>query len=139
MIFRPRSTARLAYATIRRGVRCAETTVSSKGTSSSSSISAADFMMVRSLSLPIIMPTNAVLIDLLFTHHFQGVSDLMRFIHQVLFFPADNCHMAHFPSGLCIFLPIDMYKDMVHLQHFVQPFVKGFAFITVGAYQVDHR
>src|SRR5580693_7787493 len=128
MIFRPRSTARLAYATIRRGVRCAETTVSSKGTSSSSSISAADFMMVRSLSLPIIIPTNAVLIDLLFTHHFQGVSDLMRFIHQVIFFPADDRYMAHFPAGLCVFFAIDMNKHMFHLQHFVQALIMGFPF-----------
>src|SRR6185312_527826 len=63
MTLRPRSAAWMAYCTIRNGVRCAETTVSSKGIPNSSSISEAAFMIWRSLSLPMMIPTSGLLIS----------------------------------------------------------------------------
>ena len=53
--FIPLFSAFLAYLNMRSGVRCAETTVSSKGTWNFSSTSAAALMMFRSESLPIII------------------------------------------------------------------------------------
>mmetsp|Transcript_23676 Transcript_23676/g.51961 ORF Transcript_23676/g.51961 Transcript_23676/m.51961 type:complete len:220 (+) Transcript_23676:1116-1775(+) len=55
----PRWCAVLAYSIMRSGVRCADTTVSSRGTPNSSSTWAAAFMVARSLSEPMMMPTWA--------------------------------------------------------------------------------
>ena len=57
MQLNPRARAVFAYSTMRSGVRCALTTVSSKGTPSSFSTSAASRMTSRSLRLPMMMPT----------------------------------------------------------------------------------
>src|SRR5579872_5027355 len=80
MTFRPRPAASHAYLTMRCGVRWAETTVSSKGISNSSSISAAAFMIVRSLSLPMITPTSGVLISV-----FLGSYASVPHLHDGLF------------------------------------------------------
>mmetsp|Transcript_21832 Transcript_21832/g.49722 ORF Transcript_21832/g.49722 Transcript_21832/m.49722 type:complete len:225 (+) Transcript_21832:141-815(+) len=61
---RPRLSADLAYCTIRSGVRCAETTVHSKGMSSFFNTSQASFMHGRSLSDPIMTPTSGELLGM---------------------------------------------------------------------------
>src|SRR5215218_7863269 len=54
----PRPAALSAYSSIRRGVRCAETTCASYGTSKSSSTSAAGCIIGQSESLPMTIPTT---------------------------------------------------------------------------------
>src|SRR3982751_1023955 len=57
----PRPAADSAYSSIRRGVRCAETTCASHGTANSSSAVAAGCIVGQSESLPITMPTSGSL------------------------------------------------------------------------------
>ncbi len=54
----PRARAFVAYSTIRRGVRCADTTVTSHAMFNSSNILAASCITTRSDWLPIMMPTS---------------------------------------------------------------------------------
>ena len=54
----PRATAVFAYSYIASGVRCADTTRTSAGTSNSRRTSTAPCMTVRSESLPMITPTS---------------------------------------------------------------------------------
>src|SRR6185312_15966148 len=147
---------------MRSGVRWAETTVSSKGTSNSSSISPASFMTARSLSLPIIIPTRGVLILLFlfadttvahfdhglllrffgclgcfFGDHLQGILDLMRLVYKILFFAADDGHMAHLSAGFGVALTIDVDEYIVHLQHFFESFIIGFAVTAGSADEID--
>mmetsp|Transcript_7102 Transcript_7102/g.14165 ORF Transcript_7102/g.14165 Transcript_7102/m.14165 type:complete len:222 (-) Transcript_7102:953-1618(-) len=60
MAFSPRSCAVFAYSIIRSGVLCADTTVISHRTPNSSIISAAAFMVGRSESDPMMIPTSGV-------------------------------------------------------------------------------
>ncbi len=57
MTLMPRWCAVLAYSIIRSGVLCADTTLTSHGTPNSSRICAAAFMVGRSESEPMMMPT----------------------------------------------------------------------------------
>ena len=54
----PRPAALCAYSNMRPGVRCAETTPTSNGTSNSASACAASSITDQSLSLPMITPTR---------------------------------------------------------------------------------
>ena len=62
---KPLLRAVFAYSTIRSGVRCAETTVNSKGILKVFKVSAAACMIGKSLSLPIMIPTCAG-VDIIF-------------------------------------------------------------------------
>src|SRR5688572_18798541 len=46
--------------------------------------------------------------------------------------------MTHLPAGLRLLLSIYMYKDIIHLQHLVEPFVFSLTGMSIIANNIDN-